>query len=248
MKADKAPQPSPEDQNTLANLANLLQIFHHRNKNQHRRSSWWRHFSVFRRQLDTLTREYQSLNEVPATNLARVQKKKRDAQTEQRIQQRLTFWKDNLVNKWHHAFSQLVADARFAVMGLVLLAVLAQVCRVLGITAEIEENIGPEESERILRNYRQDEYDVLSDGFVATNETHGFGEDFGEIVPRAPLPEDHLPGDASKTEERTINNKPYVPAVEEEKSRQSTATMTKKNTKKRKKSGNVIDDMFSGLE
>ena len=69
---------SKNEQEALQHLSDILHLFHHRNKNQHRRSIWWRHFSNFRRQLDALVGEISGLLEVPNTHLERTRKKVKD--------------------------------------------------------------------------------------------------------------------------------------------------------------------------
>ncbi len=130
---------SASDLKSLQHLSGLLYLFHHRNKNQHRRSIWWRHFSTFRRQLNNLVSEVQSLHEVPTTHLQRSKKKAQDLETKDLVSKRIEFWIDVLVPKWHSTFSQIVTDGRFAVLGLVLIAVLAQACQITGINAGFNE-------------------------------------------------------------------------------------------------------------
>lgn len=43
-------KPSSQTRHTLLQHLRLLHLLHHRNKNQHRRSQWFRHFSTFRRE------------------------------------------------------------------------------------------------------------------------------------------------------------------------------------------------------
>ncbi|KAF2719616.1 hypothetical protein K431DRAFT_211726, partial [Polychaeton citri CBS 116435] len=117
----------------------ILHLIHHRNKNQHRRSHWYRHFDIFRRHVNTLCSQITTLNHRPPTNLERARKRARDKDLQLQIRQRLDAWQDVYVAKWQHAFSQLVADGRFAVVGLALLGALAEVCEVTGITAVFEE-------------------------------------------------------------------------------------------------------------
>ncbi|KAF2768475.1 hypothetical protein EJ03DRAFT_257773, partial [Teratosphaeria nubilosa] len=146
---------SEEDWQTLQHLSDLLHIFHHRNKNQHRRSTWWRHFSIFRRQLTCLGNEMTSLHEVPTTHLEKTKKKFRDQQIRKQLDQRIPFWQDVMVARWQHAFSQIAADGRFSVLGLVLLATLAEACRITGITAAIED-LGQAEVEKVLAKFAEE--------------------------------------------------------------------------------------------
>ncbi|KAK5121939.1 hypothetical protein LTR85_004511 [Meristemomyces frigidus] len=234
-----------DDAETMQHLSDLLHLFHHRNKNQHRRSVWWRHFEVFRKQLKSISTEVKDQNEVPSTHLARTKKKAKDQYTLQRIEQRLSFWQDVAVRKWEHAFSQLTADGRFAVLGLVLLAALAEVCRILGITAAFED-LGQAEVEKVLERFANEdwEYDGSPDGQI-----NGSGEDFGEVISRG-LPAHNIDAieysskvDPTKT--GTLPPQP-VPTTAESVGKRKVVASSKVVKKKRRK-GNAIDDLFSGF-
>ena len=172
---------SKDDQATLQHLSDILHLFHHRNHNQHRRSIWWRHFSVFRKHVSKLVADLEDLKEVPPTQLARIQKKARDQQTRTTMERNLVFWRDVLVPKWQHAFSQVIADGRFAVLGLTLIAILAEVCRILGITA-IYEEMGQLEVEKVLERFAEEGWEGR-DGDPRGLTTSG-QEDQGEVIVR----------------------------------------------------------------
>ncbi|EME81974.1 uncharacterized protein MYCFIDRAFT_18376, partial [Pseudocercospora fijiensis CIRAD86] len=101
----------------------LLHLFHHRNKNQHRRSHWYKHMNTFRRQLQSLLSDLKTLNSVPSTHTSA----------------RLEFWREVMVSKWQFAFSQVVADGRFSVLGVFLYSCLAEVGKLVGMTGMLEE-------------------------------------------------------------------------------------------------------------
>jgi len=54
------PQPTSPSQE-LTSITHLLHLFHHRNKNQHRLSKWWKSFSQLRRQTGKLLTEFEAL-------------------------------------------------------------------------------------------------------------------------------------------------------------------------------------------
>jgi len=54
---------SKDEEARLQHVFDLLHLFYHRSKNQHRRSVWWRHFCIFRKQLDTLLTDVRLLNQ-----------------------------------------------------------------------------------------------------------------------------------------------------------------------------------------
>lgn len=183
---------SKTDQESFENLSHLLHLFFYRNKNQHRRSIWWRHFSTFRRQLQKLLQDIRLINEVPTTHLERMRKRSKDLEIQVSISRRLEFWQTALVAKWHHAFTQLIADARFAQLGLVLLATLAQTCRITSVIAGLED-MGEAEMEKVLYQFAAEE---RVDEIEQTGKELGNEEDIGEVVAR-----DHIDLDepASRT-------------------------------------------------
>lgn len=220
---------SDQDLETLQHLSNLLHLFHHRSKNQHRHSIWWRHFSIFRQQLKKLITEITALKETPTTHLARTKKKFQDVETKRRIDQRLAFWRDVTVCKWQRSFSQIVADGRFSVLGLVLLAVLAEVCRIVGITAELEE-LGQAEVEKVLEIFAAEAWSDED----AVAERH---EDVGQVVRR-----DEATDDATKA----VLQEPVADNTKKRALTECSEQLVKKKKTRRKKA-NAIDDLFSGL-
>jgi ribonuclease MRP protein subunit RMP1 len=225
-------QLSPSDLETLKYLSNLLQLFNHRNKNQHRRNIWWRHFSTFRRSLSEIIRDDEELSKTPTTHLERARKQARQPALEARLSQRLIQWQDVLVPKWHSSFSQLVADGRFAILGIVLLAILSQACAILGLVAAYDE-LGQYEVEKVISDFGKEFWQEEN-----TAKTQPAQEDVGEIVVEddegSPLVESLRPNAAP-------GSKPVVP--------KKRAITTSKSDCKRKKAkrANAIDELFSGL-
>ena len=225
---------SKADLENLQHLSNILHLVHHRNKNQHRRSIWWRHFSTFRRQLNSLVREVQSLHEVPTTHLQRTRKKTHDRETTSNIIHRIEFWRDVLVPKWHNSFSQVVADGRFAVLGLVLIAVLAQTCHTASINSGIDEN-EVVEAENALQSLMDVEGQV--DRGVESS-TH-VANDLGEVVDRDGM------GEEEKKVVESLHTTTVEAKANDQRSQSDKANPTP--PRKRGKTGNAIDDIFSGL-
>ncbi|KAK3715369.1 Ribonuclease MRP protein subunit rmp1 [Vermiconidia calcicola] len=219
------------DLDCLQHLSNLLHLFHHRNKNQHRRSIWWRHFSVFRRQLNAYVADLHILNQAPANHLEIIRKKAKDEALRIRVSERHALWQEVLLPKWQNSFSQLVADGRFAVLGIVLLAILAEACQVLGITAQLEE-VGQLELEKVLEDFGKEYWADDNEAPAA----HSPGqEDFGEVVARA--------RDVSAASEAPAE---IQPASQDWSTGRQRSTESHLKRKKRKK-GDAIDDLFSGL-
>jgi ribonuclease MRP protein subunit RMP1 len=171
----KPPQLPPrlltkDDHALLTHYSTLLHLLHHRNKNQHRRSPWYRHLSLFRTNLCALLADYTTLGTSPTTNLERARLKAQTPALQTRISKRLIFWQEVLVARWMRAFSQVVADGRFSVLGLVMLGILGGVSRVVGVVEGLDVE-GQEQIERVLEEFGREAWG--NDGW---GEVYG-GED-----------------------------------------------------------------------
>lgn len=234
MNDDKAIQYSKDDTENLSHLSDLLHLFHHRNKNQHRRSLWWRHFSIFRRQLNRLVEEIKTLNEVPKTHLERSRKKVKDRETQSNIAQRRKYWQDVLVPKWQNAFSQIVADGRFAVLGLVLLAALAQVCQINGIITAYDD-LGQAEVEKVLEDFSKEQWEAETEPQEAEQRDD---EDLGVVITRE---------EASATHVSAVSPVSTEDGLEKVLQPVRSSKDNRKPPRKKRRTGNAIDDLFSGL-
>ncbi|KAF1957455.1 hypothetical protein CC80DRAFT_44906 [Byssothecium circinans] len=154
---------SKEKQNLL-DIEDLLNNLFARNKNQHRRSHWFESLRQFRKQLSFLLDELKSRKKITAAKL---------------IEHRLQFWDEKCVHQWYLHFTQIVAVGSFSVMGLVLMASVARVCKIVGITSHYEE-IASEDMKGFMT--------AIDDGKIA-EEFGGLLEDEatwdeGEVVER----------------------------------------------------------------
>ncbi|KAK4899218.1 Ribonuclease MRP protein subunit rmp1 [Elasticomyces elasticus] len=234
------PEISKEDLERLRHFSDLLHLFYHRNHNQHRRSTWWRAFSIFRKQLRTLLGHLDSLQQTPTTHIERTKKKIRDQQTRLNLEQILVFWRDMLVPKWQHAFSQVAADGRFSVL---------DICRIAGVTAAFDD-LGQIEVEKVLERFAEEGWDGR--GEVMARSVGAGSEDVGEVITRgasggapeavAVIEEDELVA-AEKPERPT---EPTAKAISTMKRSRNLGGTEPKSKKKRKK-GDAIDDLFGGL-
>ena len=223
---------SKTDVEHLQHLLDILHLFHHRNKNQHRRSIWWRYFSTFRRQLNALVVEARRLHEAPTSHLERSRKKTRDQETKTNLAERCIFWRDTLVPKWQNSFSQIVADGRFAVLGLVLLAALAEACQITDITTAYED-LGQEEVEKVLEQFSEEHW---MEGIETDAGSSVLGEDLGEAVSRDDTDRTLVPIVTSS--ERHGNTVRQI----------ITAASDDRPPRTKRKKANAIDDLFSGLD
>lgn len=247
MTAAETTKPITKDQiPTLQHLSDLLHLFRHRNKNQHRRSTWYRRFSTFRRQVKALITDLNKLHTVPATHLERTRKKTQDFATNSRITERLRFWQDKLVPRWYHAFSQLVADGRFAVLGVVLIAILGQVCGITGVTQNFED-LGDAEVRAAVEGFGREiwgEESVVEDAGVPVERAllgpekaavaEGVAQGVGYNKPDG-SPALHNPD--AKRRDGNIG----------EPRKGNTSSGEAKVAQKKRKKGDAIDDLFSGL-
>ncbi|PWO25049.1 Hid1 multi-domain protein [Pyrenophora tritici-repentis] len=115
---------SKHDIAMLHDIHTLLNKIFIRNRNQHQRSTWWKALHAFRKQIALLLSELETskMNE-----------------REAKLEARLRYWDDRVMHAWYYQFSQLVAVGPFAMLGLVMMASVARVCRIVGITAVYEE-------------------------------------------------------------------------------------------------------------
>lgn len=231
---------------TLATLSHLLTLLHHRNKNQHRRSSWWRHFSTFRRRVRWLAdleagrsgrdaKGHKNPGPATTTTCAGAGAAAEDAWLLSDAECRI--WADVYVVRWYGAFSQLVAERRFAALGIVLLGVLARVCALLGVAGEAAAAAGDvrggckESQQEEVMDSRDEEVDV---GVVVRRENVGI------------LEEDPNDDDRGSTE---VSEDDEAGELVERRGRSRQRIEREKRTKKAKKRkpGNSIDDIFSVL-
>lgn len=227
----------------LQHLLDLLHLFAHRNQNQHRRSIWWRSFSTLRRNLNKVVDDIECLRHVPATHSERVKKKAEDKQTSLHLQQQLQHWQDVMVAKWFQAFSQVVADGRFAVLGLVLTAVLSDVSRILGIISAYE-GLAQAEVEKVLDKFAKETWDgaAMSKQLGTVLPSFEANEDVGELVARSSVARGLSESPSLAHKEPDPPTSRQLPPKRKPDEERSAARKSKKRRK-----GNAIDDLFSGL-
>jgi ribonuclease MRP protein subunit RMP1 len=117
----------------LNDLSHLTYLLYRRNKNQHRRSHWWRHFNIFRRQLSKLCLELESVKQPEDSN------KDSPLELNAKAEARVDVWVHLYIVKWYASFSQILAEKRFAALGMTVFALFARVCGLTGATAKLSE-------------------------------------------------------------------------------------------------------------
>ncbi|KAF1850913.1 uncharacterized protein K460DRAFT_273511 [Cucurbitaria berberidis CBS 394.84] len=111
---------SSHEKAMLHDIYELLDKLFVRNRNQHRRSHWWKGLHAFRKQTGLLLQEMEG----------------KKSEREGKLEARLQYWDEKCIHQWYY---QLVAVGPFAMLGLVMMASVARVCRITGITAVYEE-------------------------------------------------------------------------------------------------------------
>jgi ribonuclease MRP protein subunit RMP1 len=92
---------SRDHHDELQRLRQLLHLLFHRNKNQHRRSAWWRFFAGFRRELGRFLDEADRAAELDAVVVPSKKQKKTRQELRERREMRLKLWRDRLVERWY---------------------------------------------------------------------------------------------------------------------------------------------------
>ncbi|KAK4569880.1 RNase MRP subunit [Recurvomyces mirabilis] len=201
--------------------------------------------------LGNIVAQLVKLREVPTTHLARTKKIAEDEDVRIHLEQSLSLWRDVLVPRWQHAFSQLAADGRFAVLGLVLLSVLAESCRLLGITAAFED-LAQHEIEQVLEQFGK-EWQPSHAGSGDLDEQR---EDVGEVIIRATERGTGAVTGMVTTSSAKISGTPDLASQSKgpEKAiisvyskRSASKIITGIKRKKKTKKSNAIDDLFDGL-
>ncbi|KAL2862971.1 uncharacterized protein BJX67DRAFT_385080 [Aspergillus lucknowensis] len=104
----------------ICRIHKILHLIFHRNKNQHRRTKWWKWLSILKRTVWNLALSLGSAQErLPSAEFYR------------------QYLADRVVPRCYEAFSVVVADVQFSALGTVLLATLACLSKWTG----IDENL-----------------------------------------------------------------------------------------------------------
>jgi hypothetical protein len=230
---------------SLKTQSSILHLLHHRSKNQHRRSTWYRHFNTFRKQVRVLIDELDP--KIPDDAFP-----SRKVETFQpallRAEKRIIYWANIMVDKWHDAFQQLIEDRQFAVLGLTLFAILGHVVDTLHILERTKdagnsdamrgalEEVGKHVLQHLDKKVKV--LDMQKDFGLPLPRpvsAHGEADDTGIPVTRnevLDLALDELKGSTVVTD------------VAEPKAAPSEIRVKKR---KRKQNSDDIDDLFSGL-
>jgi len=153
----------------------------------------------------------------------------------------------------------LAASNRFAQLGLVLLASLARICHLLGITAAYEEQSKKDMQATLLKLGKPNTKNILNT-FASTELELLPSEDFGEVITREPksnlepnriedipMAEAQDLGVEGEQDEEEITVKPKKKKQGLSAASNIKADIRKPKSSKKKKKGNAIDDIFGGF-
>ena len=169
-------------------------------------------------------------------------KSKKTIESHDIVERRVAFLEDILMERCYLAFSQLVADSQYAVLGLMLMGMLARVKTVIRpLRGEIEADDGS--------------FPGRSLDAPEGKEVH----DFGEAIRREEF-HDMEAKDSENKDERDGDNdlRVAMTSTKSKKEKQSTALKAGKESlvedsiiwkqpKKKRENGDAFDDLFAGL-
>lgn len=265
---------SNEDtQQRLLNYLRLMHLIHHRNNNQHRSSPWYRRFNAFRRELGRLCKDL-GIERGPGfpASATDASKPKRGASTSRpahtlrgatlkpstsktAVIQRLTHWIDsNLISRCYTAFSSLTATPSFSPLALVLLAILAGVCTLTGITTTLQALAKADEERQArhdeaalgaaLEKFANEDAADLFDAFDRANHTDSaLDDERRRRLKRRAQVEGEVNGARDDVGVPLVRDN-FAPS-EKQPEKPSEAIAQKR--RKRVKKSNAIDDLFAGL-
>lgn len=147
----------------LKGLGEMLQRIFVRNKNQHRRSHWWKALKGFKRELGLVLGELAALQAATSistsTSTSTSNSNSKPALT-RRLEARLRVLGEEKMHAWYMTFTQLVAAGQFAPVGLVLMAAAARAAKLLGVT-DVYEEIASADMRAVLDRFSADRKSVV---------------------------------------------------------------------------------------
>ncbi|KAF2669020.1 hypothetical protein BT63DRAFT_248361 [Microthyrium microscopicum] len=211
--ATKMPPRSPSQE--LQDLSNLTFLLYRRNKNQHRRSHWWKHFNIFRRQLSSLCSKLPPSGKSPAATIPiKFGKQGRSV---------VDSWAQRYVAQWYASFSQIISESRFVGVALTILAIFARVCTLVGVSEKLADDALAIASTIPVNLTEPKDGDARDDG-----------DDLGMVVERT----------AVSLHGKNVAEKPVSVEALEANTRAEDNKDTKSIKKKKKRTKSAIDDLF----
>lgn len=205
----------------------LLRLLHHRNKNQHRSTRWWRHFNTLKRSLTKL--------------IALLQVKKLKPQHRDKIIETSMYIKCVVIKQCFRSFNEVIALAQFVSLGLALIGMLGKINSEIGFIEGLDMAIIKRKEKgayRInsLKNKNESMVDIAEE----------LGEEIGEDIGSVEIKRDEIIKEALK--KRNIST--LLDANNERKKKKKSIeapisdSKVTKDKKKKKKKKSAIDDIF----
>ncbi|EFR03311.1 hypothetical protein MGYG_06310 [Nannizzia gypsea CBS 118893] len=231
----------------VRSIHRTLHLLYHHNKNQHRCTKWWKWLNMLRRWTLNLACEIERIEKFEDVRSA-------DGSDEHPfapVWRIMSYLHDELVPRCYRAFSTVVADIQFCSLGVVLLATLAEVFKVVQINkgelSNIAQELGDEKASEPTPR-------PASNAAVAN-------EDFGEVIRRSEVDTQvkkkvdsavSTDGEAvTKKKKKSGLDKGIKRKVDDDTamavSMDKPGSSKEKKTKKKKRKVNAIDDIFAGL-
>ncbi|KUJ20163.1 uncharacterized protein LY89DRAFT_716595 [Mollisia scopiformis] len=238
------PSPTTIAKQELTSITQILQLTHHRNKNQHRLAKWWKPFSVLRRNISELLAEVDALETAEKFSTGeKGGRYVRDAR--EVVERRVEFVEVWVLEKAFVAFSTVVKDLQYASLGLLLLGMLAKIKAVI-------RPLGREKMED------EEEVEVETDGPEQFTDASGDPQekqDLGEVVRREELAgvlreeekdEEEVDVVLKTPKPKETKNEVKI-ASESEVETQAKKRSKEEKKKKKRKRGDAFDDLFDSI-
>ncbi|KAM5462915.1 Ribonuclease MRP protein subunit rmp1 [Microsporum audouinii] len=230
----------------VRSIHRTLHLLYHRNKNQHRCTKWWKWLSMLKRWTLELACEIEKIEKFEDVLSG---DGTGDEHPFAAVWKIMRYLHDELVPRCYRAFSTVVADIQFSSLGIVLVATLAEVFKIVQVnTGELSALA------RVLDDEKGSAITPKSSSSLAASE------DFGEVVRRSEVvsqidkkarPAVSMAGDHGKKKRSAVDrgtkrkiDSDTVMATALDKPESS---RKEKKEKKKKRKANAIDDIFAGL-
>ncbi|KAE8450119.1 hypothetical protein EG329_006900 [Mollisiaceae sp. DMI_Dod_QoI] len=205
----------------LSSITQILHLTHHRNKNQHRLTKWWKQFSILRRNISKLLLEVENLETAEKFSTGG--------------------------DKGGKAFSTVVKDLQYANLGLVLLGMLARirtVIRSLG-KEKLDKEEEIESETQAGGNERVDELSRVDEAMQDLGEVVR-REDVATLDHEEEQDEEDKVAAGLKASKAKGRKSGALPALKSDSEPRPKKSKEEKKKKKRKR-GDAFDDLFDRL-
>ncbi|KAE8145549.1 hypothetical protein BDV25DRAFT_69228 [Aspergillus avenaceus] len=216
------------DAHNIFAVHSILQLIYHRNKNQHRKTKWWKWLSILKRNTWNLARSLEHVLSLGGIK----------SSPETYKQYLVTYIFPNC----YQAFSMVVADGQFSTLGTVLLGTLARLTKAMGMNKELQTVVQPRKLHVVAPSHAKATEAVDIGEVLARNKE----SNSSELCTASRLATGHNLKAISKKPKGVMN----ISAGKENNNKQEhkehkERKKMKERRKERKK--DAIDDLFKGL-